>query len=158
MRIPLRSSRRLFHLGMSGSSIGAPNLYQSMISFSALARVFFPVRNLHLLHLRFHRFFFFPSVQGFPLPTPFFHGDDVHPCDLSPHGATSLPSPVRRRPTGRPAQPGATAPNRDSAEAGAARGRCAPPPACGPWSASPSLAVRSKIPHGHGSSLRERQR
>jgi hypothetical protein len=72
-RIPLHLSRQGLRLGASNSSIRHPNLHQSMISSSALARVFFPGEKHPLLHLGFHCFSFFPSVQeapllSFPLP------------------------------------------------------------------------------------------
>jgi hypothetical protein len=66
-RVPLHSSCWGLYLGASGSSIGPSNLHQSTISYSALARVFFPGEKPPLLYLGFLRF---PIRAGPPSTSP----------------------------------------------------------------------------------------
>jgi hypothetical protein len=113
LRILLSLSRRGLHLDASSLSIRPPNLRQLTVSSSASARVFFPDDKPSLLHLGFHRFFLFPSMQRLPLPSLFSPGSGAPSPSFPPPPPTWRSFPQRRRPETaelgpplpRPAQP-----------------------------------------------------
>jgi hypothetical protein len=142
-RVPLRSSRRGLRRSAFGSSIGPPNLRQSMDLASAPASVFFPSEPPPWISTLVFHFFSPPCAAPLSLPTSP-RRRDPHPYACAPACGTALAagrggrrlgrgSPQRRRRSPLQAWPGGAAP------APAAAAELLPSPA------QPKL-----LPHGHG--------
>jgi hypothetical protein len=126
-RVPLHSSRRGLRRSVSDSSIGPPNLCQSTISSSALAKVFFPREFLHC-HPWSILVFFSVSTPRQPLS-----------LSLTPGAfAPTPPSPPLRSPS--PQRPVAmAAPSPNSAE------RPWHAPTCVAWSSGALVAAPARL-------------
>jgi hypothetical protein len=149
-RVSLRSSHRGLRRGASDSSIRPMNLLQSTDFSAAPVRVFFTGEKPLLLHLRFLRFFVFPSMQGLPHSPLTFPGGGAPPppfplpvAPLSPLSGDGG-SGRRWRPRSRARAPLLCSGGRDPrALCGRARVRLArpcPPPAQPPPSSSSPLS------------------